>query len=96
MSDKEKKAWARRNDAAHGKERIQGDHEALMKDVKLLINILHRIIISITSASSQYIDCYTPGYPIRQLRESVEARELGFILRDKLKNLLSTPKRGNQ
>ncbi|UJP05357.1 MAG: hypothetical protein LZF61_11095 [Nitrosomonas sp.] len=74
MSDKEKKAWARRNEAAHGKERIQGDHEALMKDVNLLMNILHRIIISITDANSQYIDCYTPGYPVRQLRESVEAQ----------------------
>lgn len=74
MSDKEKNAWARRNDAAHGKERIQGDHEALMKDIDLLMNILHRIIISIAGANGQYIDCYTPGYPIRQLRESVDAR----------------------
>ena len=73
MGDKEKSAWARRNDAAHGKERTQGSHRALMKDIDLLKNTLHRIIISITDANSQYIDCYTPGYPIRQLRESIEA-----------------------
>ena len=74
MSDKEKSAWARRNNAAHGKERIPEDHEAIMKDVNLLMNTLHKIIISITDANSQYIDCYTPGYPIRQLRESIAAR----------------------
>ncbi len=73
MGEKEIGAWKRRNDAAHGTMRTKGGFTDLMKDTNLLKNILHRVIISMSNANSQYIDCYTPGYPIRQLRESTEA-----------------------
>ncbi len=73
MGIKETNAWKRRNDAAHGEMRTKGGFTDLLKDTDLLKNILHRIIISMTNANSQYIDCYTPSYPIRQLRESTEA-----------------------
>lgn len=73
MGDKEKKSWESRNDAAHGRDKTQGKLKTLMEDISLLKNILHRIVISIADASNQYIDCYTPGYPIRQLNESIES-----------------------
>jgi hypothetical protein len=79
MSDKEKGAWNRRNDAAHGNPTKNGDSVELIRDVKLLKNIFHRIIISITSASSQYIDVYTPRFPIRQLNESVDSNNRTYF-----------------
>jgi hypothetical protein len=30
-------------------------------------------------ASNQYIDCYSPKFPIRQLRESVDAKDRFFF-----------------
>ncbi|MBV5341097.1 MAG: hypothetical protein J0665_16330 [Deltaproteobacteria bacterium] len=79
MGDKEKKAWQRRNDAAHGNTNKPGDTVELMRDIQLLKNIFHRIVISMTGASNQYIDGYSPKFPIRQLRESVEASDRFFF-----------------
>jgi hypothetical protein len=79
MGDKEKNAWQRRNDAAHGKMAKRGDSGELMQDIQLLKNIFHRIVIAMTGASNHYIDFYTPKYPIRQLRESVEASDRLFF-----------------
>ncbi len=72
MGDKEKKAWKRRNDAAHGNTRSPGDSVELIRDIHLLKNIFHRIVISMAEAGNQYIDCYSHKFPIRQLRESVD------------------------
>ncbi len=79
MSEKEKDAWNRRNDAAHGNPTKNGDSIELIRDVKLLKNIFHRIVISMTSASTQYIDVYTPRFPIRQLNESVDSNNRTFF-----------------
>ena len=79
MSDKEKDAWQRRNDAAHGNTNKSGDSCELIRDIHLLKNIFHRVVISMTGASNEYIDCYTPRFPIRQLRESVEALDKFFF-----------------
>ncbi len=79
MGDKEKKAWQRRNDAAHGNTTEPGESNELIRDIQLLKNIFHRIVISMTGASNQYIDCYSPKFPVRQLRESVEASDRFFF-----------------
>lgn len=79
MGDKETKAWDRRNDAAHGNTAKPGDSHELIRDIHLLKNIFHRIVISMAEASNQYIDCYSPKFPIRQLRESVDARDRFFF-----------------
>lgn len=79
MEGKEKSAWQRRNDAAHGNTTKPGDSCELIRDIQLLKNIFHRIVISMTGASNQYIDCYSPKFPIRQLRESVEATDRFFF-----------------
>lgn len=74
MGDKEENAWQRRNDAAHGNATKPGGSIELIRDIQLLKNTFHRIVISMTGASSQYIDCYSPKFPIRQLGETVEAK----------------------
>lgn len=79
MGDKEKNAWQRRNDAAHGNTTKPGDSVELIRDIHLLKNIFHRIVISMAEASNQYIDCYSPKFPIRQLTESVDARDRLFF-----------------
>lgn len=79
MGDKENNAWQRRNNAAHGNTTKPGDSIELIRDIHLLKNIFHRIVISMTEASNQYIDCYSPKFPIRQLRESVDARDRFFF-----------------
>lgn len=79
MGVKEKSAWQRRNDAAHGNTAKPGDSVELIRDIQLLKNIFHRIVISMAGACSQYIDCYSPKFPIRQLSESVEARDRFFF-----------------
>ena len=79
MGDKEKSAWQRRNDAAHGNTTKPGDSHELIQDTQLLKNIFHRIVISMAGASGQYIDCYSPKFPVRQLRESVDASDRLFF-----------------
>ena len=83
MGDKEMRAWQSRNKAAHGSTTKPGDSCELIRDTHLLKNIFHRVIISMTGASDQYIDCYSPKFPIRQLRESVEATDRFFSRGDR-------------
>jgi len=79
MGGKEKKAWERRNDAAHGNAPKPDDSIELRRDIQLLKNTFHRIVISMTGVSRQYIDCYSPKFPIRQLGETVEASDRLFF-----------------
>lgn len=79
MGEKEKNSWQRRNDAAHGNAPKADDSIELRRDIQLLKNTFHRIVISMTGASSQYIDCYSPKFPIRQLGETVEAKDRFFF-----------------
>lgn len=79
MGEKENGAWKRRNAAAHGGKNMPGDFGELIRDIQLLKNIFHRVVISMTGACTQYIDCYSPKFPIRQLGESVEALDRFFF-----------------
>lgn len=79
LGEKEKNAWQRRNDAAHGRRTKPGGSGDLIRDIHLLKNIFNRIVISMTGASNQYIDCYSPGFPIRLLGESVVAVDRLFF-----------------
>lgn len=71
FSEQEKLAWNRRNDAGHGNEIEEGEYIQLIRDVKLLRIRFNRLILSITNASSDYYDYYTPGHRIRALNECV-------------------------
>jgi hypothetical protein len=79
MGVNENNAWQRRNASAHGRTTKLGDSGELIRDIQLLKNIFHRIIFSMTGASKQYIDFCSPKFPIRQIRESVEASDRFFF-----------------
>lgn len=72
----DKAAWARRNDAAHGKPRRQDDTIPIMRDTKLLRLLLNRMVLKIASASPTYIDDYTVGHSIRALAHPVPMGDL--------------------
>jgi hypothetical protein len=74
MGPEEKSAWRRRNDAAHGNETDVEDYGRLIREIKLLRNLFHRIVLSMSEASSEYIDYYTYGFPARNLGESVSSK----------------------
>lgn len=71
LADLEKSAWKRRNDAAHGLSVSSSDYINLIREVKILRIILHRIVLKVTEASDTYIDYYSIGFPIRKISESL-------------------------
>lgn len=79
MGEREKNAWQRRNNAAHGHMANRGDSIELIRDTHLLQNTFNRVVLSMTGASSQYIDCYSPKFPVRQLKESVEGPDRNYF-----------------
>lgn len=71
MGPAEKAAWARRNDAAHGKPLEREDTIPIMRDTKLLRLLLNRMVLRIASASPTYVDDYTLGHAVRPLSQPV-------------------------
>ena len=67
----EERAWKRRNDAAHGMELEAGEELALIRDVKLLKIIFHRLLLRITNSSESYLDYASPDFPIRSLNTPI-------------------------
>jgi hypothetical protein len=67
LSADEENAWKRRNDAAHGMEMEPGEELALIRDIKLLKVIFHRMLLRITNGGDNYFDYANPGFPIRDL-----------------------------
>ena len=68
----EQKAWMRRNSAAHGE--LAGDEEMveLVREIKILRGLFHRILLRMTNASDEYIDYHSLGFPSRQLGEATQ------------------------
>lgn len=71
LTQMEKSAWNRRNDAAHGKSLDQDDYIDLIRDIKILKIIFHRILIRISNGSDDYIDYYSFGHPTRLIKDGV-------------------------
>jgi hypothetical protein len=67
----EKQAWRRRNDAAHGNELKSGSELQIIRDTQLLKILFHRILMRVTNATDTYYDYCTPGFPVRNLSDSV-------------------------
>ena len=72
LSNAEKAAWQQRNDAAHGNEVEDGNQIKLIRDLKLLKVIFHRVFLSVIGGGSHYIDYYSIGFPNKLLTESCE------------------------
>jgi hypothetical protein len=64
-------AWDRRNDAAHGRPIPEGKELEAIRDMKLLMVLFHRLLLSITGAADEYIDYLSPGIPPRRLKDPV-------------------------
>lgn len=62
-------AWDKRNNAAHGNEELSVIES--IRSTKILRIILGRIVIKLTEGSEKYIDYYTFGHPVRDLREPI-------------------------
>jgi hypothetical protein len=74
LGDVEKKAWKRRNQAAHGHSVTDENAIYVIRETKLLKVIIHRMIMTISGANSQYYDEYTLGRPVRQVTECVPSQ----------------------
>jgi hypothetical protein len=72
LSEVETKAWRHRNLAAHG--HSDGDPIQIILMGKVLRVLFHRLIAAVTKCSSQYIDYYSMGFPVRNLTEGVPSR----------------------
>ena len=64
-------AWKRRNDAAHGIAMETGEELEVIRDIKLLKVMFHRILLRIINGADTYHDYATPGFPIRKLADPV-------------------------
>ncbi len=73
LGDKEREAWDRRNDAAHGNYRSLEDRIRDFRSTKILRVILGRIIMQLINGGDQYVDYYTLGHPSRPLSDSIPA-----------------------
>jgi hypothetical protein len=63
-------AWKRRDLAAHGVPTPEGNELAAIRDMKLLMVLFHRLLLSITGAADEYIDYLSSGLPPHQLKRS--------------------------
>ena len=64
-------AWKRRDLAAHGVPTPEGNELEAVRDMKLLMVLFHRLLLSITGAADEYIDYVSPGLPPRPLKNPV-------------------------
>ena len=67
----ESQAWRRRNEAAHGIAMEAGGELDLIRDIKLLKVMFHRMLLRIINGADTYLDYATPGFPIRGLADPV-------------------------
>ena len=73
LSDLEKSAWKQRNNAAHGNETKEGGEIKLIREIKVLKVIFHRVFLKIVNGGDYYVDYYTIGFPVKNLNESIES-----------------------
>jgi len=67
----ESQAWKRRNAAAHGIAMEDGEVLEVIRDIKLLNVMFHRMLLRIVNGADTYQDYATPGFPIRKLADPV-------------------------
>jgi hypothetical protein len=57
-------AWKRRDQAAHGLPIPEGKELEAIRDMKLLTGLFHRLLLSMSGATDDYIDYTSPGMPL--------------------------------
>ena len=71
-------AWKRRSVAAHGLPIPEGEELAAIRDMKLLMGLFHRMLLSISNATDFYVDYVSPGHPLRRLKEPAPSMAAHF------------------
>lgn len=71
LGEDERRAWARRDHAAHGTELRREDQLGAIRDTKLLRGIFDRILLRVTNGSDTYHDYASFDFPIRNLSDPV-------------------------
>lgn len=71
-SDVEKKAWKRRNNAAHGDEIQSDQYIDVIRDSKALRMQFNRIILKSFGVSNTYLDYYSLGRPWRPIEDGLD------------------------
>jgi hypothetical protein len=66
----EETAWNRRNATAHGTLVPEDGFVDLIKDLKVMKNLFHRILLKLTGASDTYIDYFSLGLPARPIESA--------------------------
>ncbi len=69
-------AWRRRNDAAHGIAMETGEELEVIRDIKLLKVMFHRMVLRIINGADTYRDYATQGFPIRKLADPVPSQRV--------------------
>lgn len=72
LSPLELQAWQQRNDAAHGNLYESEKTIEVIRETKVLINILHRQIIKTFGLGGNYIDYYSLNTPVRPIHKGCE------------------------
>jgi len=73
FSEIEKAAWKQRNNAAHGNEIKDGSEIQLIRELKVLKVIFHRVFMKIVGGGKYYIDYYSIGFPIKFITDPIES-----------------------
>lgn len=71
ISDLEKKAWSNRNKAAHGASIKEGDEIKSIRENKILMILINRIVLSLNNSGKEYYDYYSIDRPIRKITEGL-------------------------
>lgn len=64
-------AWKSRHDAAHGNDFDSSHYAGMIRSVKLLKGVFHRMLISIVDGADQYYDYASLDFPLRPVAEPV-------------------------
>lgn len=70
-------AWRRRHEAAHGIATEAGEELDVIRDIKLLKVMFHRMLLRTLNGAETYLDYATPGFPIRKLADPVPSQNAG-------------------
>jgi hypothetical protein len=72
LSSLELQAWQQRNDSAHGNLYESEKTIDVIRESKVLTNILHRQIIKLLDLGNNYIDYYSIHIPVRSINQGCE------------------------
>lgn len=71
ISKLEKRVWSNRNKAAHGAGIKEGDEIKTIRENKVLMVLMNRIVLSLSNSSETYYDYYSLERPTRNIKDGI-------------------------